>query len=313
MSLKKSKTDKPLLVVGDAILDVYRFGEQTKDSEGVPKFCALEEKISWGGAGLLVRNLLELGKKVIFVSIIGDDAWGNREKELVHKNLKKIFITEPKRKSVVKERFISDDKKILKWNTLEIGDIKQTTERQILSALRKCIIQCESVIISDYRHGMITAHLASRILTLAKSAQRPVFVDSQVSQKESNHLLYKGADAFCLNEMEAICVDENFSLGTLRDSLSRLSNALVSNCIVVKLGEEGSAAFIKRTLIKTPAHKVKAVDPCGAGDAFLAALASRGFPPDKDALRFANFWAALSTTIVGVEPPKYKKYKYVRH
>ena len=313
MSLKKSKTDKPILVVGDVILDIYHFGEPLADSEGVAVGRDVKMRHSWGGAGLLARNLLELGQKVIFISLVGDDTLGAYEKQWTHRNLTKCFVQEKKRKTTIKERFIIGGKKVFKWNTPEDRAPSAATEQRVIVLMKKHLPNCRALVVSDYRHGFITARFARRIVTLAKQTQKPVFVDSQVSQKRANHHWYKGADAFCLNETEARCVDEGFSLDAPCDSLARLSKILASGHIVVKRGENGSSALIERIVTHTPAHKVTAVDTCGAGDAFLAALVSRGFPPNEESLIFANFWAGISTTVVGAEPPAYKKYKYVRN
>ena len=313
MLLKKSKADKPILVIGDVILDIYHFGEVLADSEGVSVGREGNTRLSWGGAGLLVRNLLELKQKVVFISRLGDDQWSEYGTAWTHRNLTKCFMREKGRRTTVKERFVVGGKKVFKWNTLEDRALLAETEQRILFFAKKHMRLCRALIISDYRHGLLSKRLARQILALAQKMNIPTFVDSQVSQKEANHRWYKGADVFCLNETEAECVHENFSQETLRESLARLSDALASKYIIVKLSENGSVALIEHAVIQTPAHKVTVVDTCGAGDAFLAALASRGFPPSEESLAFANFWAGLSTTVVGAEPPKYKKYKHVRH
>lgn len=314
MLLKKSKTDKPILVVGDVILDSYHFGAPLADSEGgVVVGREQETRRSWGGAGLLVRNLLEIKQQVIFLSLLGDDAWSAYEKEWTHRNLTKCFVREKGRKTTSKERFVVDGKKAFKWNTLDDRPLMRAAEKRICAYAEHYLAQCRMLVISDYRHGLLSKQLAAELLALAKKKGIPVIVDSQVSQRESNHLWYAGADAFCLNEDEACCVDSAFDVKDIEHSLRRLSDTLGSEHLVVKRGAAGSAALITEKMIISPVHQVDAVDTCGAGDAFLAALASRVFPPDEDALRFANFWAALSTTVVGAEPPKYKKYKYVRH
>ena len=74
----------------------------------------------------------------------------------------------------------------------------------------------------------------------------------------------------------------------------------------MKISEHGSIALFGKEYIKSPPYKVKTVDVCGAGDAFLAAfsLGDREYP--KESLDIANIWGALSTTIHGTLPPKRK-------
>lgn len=308
LNKRHRKKEKPILVVGDLILDVYHDGARIADSEGVRVGREKETRRSWGGAGLLVRNLLELKQKVVFISLLGDDGWSAYEKEWTDKNLTKCFVREKGRKTTVKERFVVDGEKVCKWNTLDNRSVQKATERRMHALVEKNLSHCRALVISDYRHGLLSAPLARSLLVLARKTKTPVFVDSQVSQKESNHHWYVRADAFCLNETEAASADSAFNNAEVEHSLRHLAETLKSAHIIVKRGEAGSAALIAGKIVLSQAHTVTAIDACGAGDAFLAALASRGFPPDEESLRFANFWAALSTTVVGAEPPK-----YVRH
>ncbi len=297
------------MVIGDVILDSYHFGAPLADSEGgVVVGREKETRHSWGGAGLLVRNILELKQKVILISLLGNDAWSAYEKEWTHKNLTKCFVREKERHTTVKERFVVDGRKAFKWNTLDDRTLSRAAESRLYAYAEKYLARCRLLVVSDYRHGLLSKRLASQLVALARKKGVPVIVDSQVSQFSGNHAWYEGADMFCLNEDEARSVDSSFSDSDLAQSLRRLSATLKSASIVVKRGEHGSVALVSGAYLVSPVHPVDSIDPCGAGDAFLAALAAREFPPDEDALRFANFWAALSTTVVGAEPPK-----YVRH
>lgn len=316
LNKRHRKKEKPILVVGDLILDVYHDGAALADSEGARVGREVETRRSWGGAGLLVRNLLELGQKVIFISLVGDDVWSAYEKEWTHRSMTKCFMREKGRRTTVKERFVVDGEKVFKCNTLDNRPLSRAAESRILASAQKHLSRCRLLIISDYRHGLLSAPLARSLLALARKTKTPVFVDSQVSQRESNHRWYAGADVFCLNETEAQCVESTFNGSDIARGLRRLAGTLESAHIVVKRGEAGAVALIEGNIILSPPHRVKAVDLCGAGDAFLAALASRGFPPNEEALRFANVWAGLSTTIVGAEPPRrtlLQKYAHLRN
>ena len=68
-----------VLVVGDAMLDRYMFGEVERVSPEAPVSVLLvERELSLpGGAGNVVRNLGALGAAVAFVSIVGDDQSGS--------------------------------------------------------------------------------------------------------------------------------------------------------------------------------------------------------------------------------------------
>lgn len=76
--------------------------------------------------------------------------------------------------------------------------------------------------------------------------------------------------------------------------------------VVVKLGSRGSIAIFNGQYIVTRPHKVKAVDVCGAGDAFLGAFSLGDRNNPEESLKIANIWAALSTKIHGTMPPRKK-------
>jgi ribokinase len=73
--------------------------------------------------------------------------------------------------------------------------------------------------------------------------------------------------------------------------------------VVITLGERGSLAAGSDGMELIPAFKVQAVDTTGAGDAFIGSFAvflGEGLA-EKEALRRANLYAALSTTKAGTQ------------
>ena len=73
--------------------------------------------------------------------------------------------------------------------------------------------------------------------------------------------------------------------------------------VVITLGDRGSLVAGMDGMEHVPAFQVQAVDTTGAGDAFIGSFAvflGEGIP-EKEALRRANLYAALSTTKVGTQ------------
>ena len=303
---KKSSREQPILVIGDLIIDVHHFGELggTSTEAPVPLGFHTESRLGWGGAGLVVRNLLALGKNVTFISVLGDDEFAHKAREFEHRLLKKIFFTE-RRATMVKERFIVDGAKVLRWNRGDSKPINPKTSREIVTCIKKNIPNFGKILISDYRHGLMTTKLAREIIALATKSNTPVFVDSQIVRGENNHRWYEGAHLFCVNEKEATNISPTFNADELETSTEQLKSLLKTSAVVVKLGARGSATILEDEYFETPTLRVQAVDPVGAGDAFFAALASQGVL-SKDAVAYANRWASLATTIEGTEPPTLK-------
>lgn len=295
--------DKTVLLIGDTILDHYIFGTVIGTSAETPTLVAREQsqKFSLGGACLVCRNLLELGAHVHFVTLVGDDADAEEIRRFSHPNLTLHAFSE-NRQTTVKRRFWVDDYKLLQFDKLDNRPISSELEEGILHDVEELLPAIDSLVISDYRHGLLTESLIQRLLELSSSFAVPVFVDSQVSQSASNHHLYRGATLICLNTKEAKLIEETADLNLLKQKLDALN-------IVVKRGADGAHALIGEKRIESPGFKVEAVDTCGAGDAFLAALALEDLQEPEQALASANRWAALSTTVKGPQPPSIKDFR----
>ncbi|MGE5139770.1 MAG: PfkB family carbohydrate kinase, partial [Rudaea sp.] len=73
--------------------------------------------------------------------------------------------------------------------------------------------------------------------------------------------------------------------------------------VILTLGERGALLVSRDRVEHVPAVKVDAVDPTGAGDAFIGSLAvllGEGLSLE-DAVRRANAIAALSVTHIGTQ------------
>jgi 2-dehydro-3-deoxygluconokinase len=75
--------------------------------------------------------------------------------------------------------------------------------------------------------------------------------------------------------------------------------------VLLKLGKEGAMVCTRERRLRLPAHRVKAVDAAGAGDAFAGAFLARSVAGDDPfaAARYANAAAALTTTGYGAVAP----------
>lgn len=309
----KAEIQKKILVIGDPILDIYHHGTVLGISAETPTLVGREEKtvISHGGAALLVRNMLELGISVSFLTLSGDDALSEHQSRWTHKNLEKIMIREKGRKTTAKERFWVSSHKLLQWGYLDDRPASQASYQKIKSFLKKNIGKFDTVIVSDYRHGTVSEKLAHDIVKICSENKKPLYIDSQVSQKSGNHIWYKGATLFSLNEREAKSIDPEFDPRKIPSSLSRLKKILKTKYVILKIGEKGSVALIADRVVSAKPYAVKAVDTTGAGDAYLAALALAGKEVTKKDLERANTWAALSTTVIGAEPPSFSVFQKI--
>ena len=295
---------KNVLLIGDTIVDHYVYGTLLGTSAETPTIVAkeMEQTFTLGGAFLVCRNLLSLNGKVQFITLIGEDRESDLIRHFSHPNLTMLPFTDDGRKVTVKRRYWVDGYKLLQFDQLDDRPLEPSVGEDILREVERRLPRTHSLIISDYRHGLLTKELIHQLIGLAKKANKPIFVDSQVSQKASNHMLYQGASLICLNRKEALCVDPD--MGNEVD-FEKLFHRLKASHIVVKDGEKGSIASIGGKIYRTPAYPVNVVDTCGAGDAFLAALSLGDLERPEISLSLANLWAGLSTAQKGPHPPNY--------
>ena len=105
-----SFSKRKILLIGDAILDIYSCGREVCKSSDSEASEVEEDKIavSFGGAGLVASNILELGGRVIFFSVIGEDEAAKHYDNFKHSNLEKHLLIDKSRATTVKKRFWVD-------------------------------------------------------------------------------------------------------------------------------------------------------------------------------------------------------------
>jgi len=294
--------DKRVLVIGDSILDEAVYGTPIGKSLETPtlKLQHQETQHHFGGAAGVVRNIAELGGNVSFVTLLGDDAYAKNYQGLTHPNLKFLPVRETGRQTTVKRRFWADREKVLQVDHLDNRDISQASRQEVLDNIQQELANAHFVLVADYRHSMLSPTMIGDIKAAVAESKKRMIASSQISQRPSNHLEYSGIFMICMNEREAQAVHPDFS----RD-LRGLAKKLNSG-VCVTLGENGSRMYMGGNEYSAKAIKVQqAEDACGAGDAFLAALALTGFETSPaDALYLANCWAGLAVTTPGTSTPE---------
>lgn len=302
-------TNKNILVVGDVILDEYTHGKKLGVSAETPTIVADYERTERfiGGAALVVRHLLRLGANVRLLTVGGDESLWTRLVESTDaptqdelNRLDYSPIVGKGWKWTEKRRFYVDDYKMVQYDVRNEAYYSQDLKQIMADAYVQARNVADAVVVCDNRHGTMDYSLMDLIRQKKERYGGKLFVDSQVSQKESNHSNYAGADMMFLNlkELEAV-VGRPREVDCIVDRVQRAKERLHSG-ITLKLGHHGSATMFKDSdeYHESEAYDVRAVDTCGAGDAFLAAYAV------SEDLDFANRWAGLSTTYKGTIVPK---------
>jgi D-beta-D-heptose 7-phosphate kinase / D-beta-D-heptose 1-phosphate adenosyltransferase len=294
-----------VLLIGDTILDIYTYGSAMGLSAETPTIVARRKEVkhSLGGAALVCRNLLELGASVDFVTLVGGDEEAAHVRNFAAPGLKMMAVADPDRPTTVKHRFWVDGYKLFQLDQRDDRAISPAIAAEVLRQVEMALAETDLVVISDYRHGLLSAEVLATLLPMVHAAGKPVYVDSQVAQNASNHTLYRGGCVVCLNLKEARCIDPGFAPDRTAGAFARLNEALDTDRIIIKLGEDGAMFQHGARVTHAPASQVKVVDTTGAGDAFLSAFCLAGTSDPEGALKLANAWAGLSVEIHGTVPP----------
>ena len=191
-----------VICVGDVMLDKFVYGEIERISPEapIPVLRCISETSMLGGGGNVARNIIGLGGYCKFVSVVGKDAAG---KELISqvgklKNLDARLITDPKRETSIKTRFIASNQQVMRADTETIEPITSETEKLVLDAISREAGAFAAIVLADYGKGVLSDGLAQKILSFAKTNKIPVVVDPQ----GSNYLEYANAAIVTPNKKE---------------------------------------------------------------------------------------------------------------
>jgi len=123
----------------------------------------------------------------------------------------------------------------------------------------------------------------------------------------------KDLDYFVPNESEAETIARSAVKNV--DDAKKCAEKLVNGGIrrvIITLGANGSLLASREGSEHVPAFAVNSVDSTGAGDAFIGSFAvflGEGVP-EREAVRRANLYAALSTTGVGTQKSFYDRMRF---
>ena len=109
------------------------------------------------------------------------------------------IITEDNRATSVKTRLISEYKNthLLRYDTETTRDITEETVTSIVSYVES-IEQIDDILLIDYKKGVITKDLATRIIDIANKRNIPVYVDT----KKDDLQIFRGCTVIKPNKFE---------------------------------------------------------------------------------------------------------------
>ena len=181
---------KRVLIIGDAMIDAYMWGDINRMSPEAPvpivKIDKRESRL--GGAANVALNIQSLGANPILFSAIGDDHYADlfielmNEQKLSCEGIQKIS----NRRTTVKTRIISKNKHVLRIDEEYTNPIQ---DESLLNQLEKMIQEqsFDVIIFQDYNKGLLTKTVIQKAIKAAKNKGIPMIVDP----KKENFLSYQ--------------------------------------------------------------------------------------------------------------------------
>ena len=275
-----------VLVVGDAMLDRYWFGEVERISPEAPvpvvHVRATEERL--GGAANVARNVVAVGAQARLLTVVGDDDAGRSiGRLLAASDITGHLHTDRRLATTVKVRVIGRQQQIVRV------DFETAPESEVLAAhldeYTRLLPECEVVLLSDYGKGGL-AHIV-RMIELARAAGRPVLVDP----KGDDYSRYAGATLVTPNRAEMREVVGRWtSEADLEQRVQALRRRLDLQAILLTRSEEGMTLYTDGPSWSVPAQAREVFDVSGAGDTVIAVMAvmMAAGRPLHEAVRVAN-------------------------
>jgi rfaE bifunctional protein kinase chain/domain len=257
-----------VLVVGDAMLDRYWFGEVERISPEAPvpvvRVRNVEERL--GGAANVARNSSSLGAQAGVLAVLGADEPGRKlEHLLTEAGITRHVHWDAKLDTTVKLRIIGRQQQMVRADFESLPDSEVLTA--VLDAYAALLPTYDLVVLSDYGKGGLT-HV-SRMIELATAAKKRVLIDP----KGDDYSRYVGATIVTPNRAELREVVGRWrSEADLEARARKLIKDLALEALLLTRSEEGMTLFTPDTTWSVSAQAREVFDVSGAGDTVIAVL-----------------------------------------
>jgi D-glycero-beta-D-manno-heptose-7-phosphate kinase len=302
---KETLSRARVLVVGDAMLDRYFFGdvERISPEAPVPVVRVTREEARLGGAANVALNVKSLGANATLITVVGNDEPAVRLQGLLReKGVDSILGTDAKLHTCVKLRVIGRAQQLVRVDFESQPDHEVLAD--MLSDYSRVLPQHDAVLFSDYGKGGL-AHIP-RMIELARAAGKPVLVDP----KGVDYVRYTGATVITPNRSELSQVVGGWSTEEqLHERAERLRESLRLDSLLLTRSEEGMSLFDAAGHVRVAAKAREVFDVTGAGDtviAVAAAMLACGMSL-REALPIANHAAGLVVGKFGTAAVSYEE------
>jgi D-beta-D-heptose 7-phosphate kinase/D-beta-D-heptose 1-phosphate adenosyltransferase len=288
-------------VIGDVMLDHFLIGQVDRISPEAPVPVVRYERDEYrlGGAANVANNVVGLTGIVDIVGLVGnDDAAVELTRQLEQAGIdRRGLVVDPARPTTRKMRIVtSRNQQVARVDREFDGETPEAARSDLAARIGQLVTAAETIVLSDYRKGVVTAHTIKAALDAAGPRRIPVLVDPKVADVDR----YRGTSLITPNHHEAELMTQMAIRTTddARRAARRLHERTGAN-VLITWGEHGmwildanGGAVVEQAL---PAVAREVSDVTGAGDTVIAvlALATAAGAALVDAARLANVAAGL--------------------
>ncbi len=296
-----------VLVVGDCMLDEYVWGKVTRISPEAPVMVVEQERTSYaaGGASNVAANIVAMAGAASIVAVVGRDGMADRLREQLadvgvdHTGLVDVA----SRPTTVKTRVIAHNQQVVRVDREDRSALGEEVARRLVGAISERLAECEAVLFSDYSKGVLSEHVVSRTVAMARAKGLPVLANPKPASIDH----YRGIDLVSVNQSEAEAVT---GVAIADDAAAvRAGERLLERCgcgaAFVTRGAHGITVFERGSAsIHVEGIPQEVFDVAGAGDSVVAAatLAHAGGAGWHEAATVANLAGNAKVRKLGVVP-----------
>lgn len=296
---------KRVIVIGDLMVDEYIIGKVKRISPEapVPVLNYKQSKREAGGASNVAHNLKNLGARTAIVGVVGNDNTGKwLRKHLQEKGIEVegIFFEE-NRPTSVKTRFATKGQQLFRVDNESTYSILHDTHEKIISYLSNELEDCDAVILSDYKKGVLNNEVfVKKLIHMCNEKSVLIAVDS----KSRNIEMFENADFVKPNNLE---LEEAVNIKiTDIESLDRAGKVYLetskAKALIVTRGAAGISVFLpQKDRQDYVAEEAQVFDVTGAGDTVIStiALGMTSGLSIGEAVKLANYAASVVISKVG--------------
>lgn len=263
-----------VLLVGEAIIDIYHYGEAIGKSGKEPVLVTKyhREDIYVGGVLAIANHLSSFCAEVTCITMLGER--GDFEdfiKQNLRENVNVIFHNKKHAPTIVKRRYIEEYSSQKLFEIYEIDDcyLNEKQQQAFSDSIEQQIKDHDVVVVADYGHGLLDPACIEKIENQAK------FLAVNTQANASNHGFntiskYKKADYVCIANRELQLNFRQKHISVL-EQIKQLVQEFTFKNVMVTSGVKGSySCKMGEGIYAVPAFTTSVKDRVGAGDAVLA-------------------------------------------